>query len=339
MEHHCLAQRRAQQRRHQGRQRPHPGPAFDARAREAAFHPLDPRREGQIASRAGQPQILGPNPHQERRILDIERCHESHGGSLLDLHRMVHQRGPQQVDRRIAEDPCHVQRYRMQQNIDGPDLLLLQAPLRHHRRGAAQGQSNLAAAGGHRHGHALLPGRGADGGQVLQHVDGLDIRQPRQRIIQQQQRRPAGQGTRQRQSALTHQRQIGRHQRQAVAQPHGMGQRDDLFFQELAARHAQRDRDVLPDREARIVGAACIHQRHLAVAGAIKRHFAAMDLQTTGIGAQLPGQHSKQRRLACPGRPHDGQRPPEGDVQRQRAQDVPASIPQADPVAANRHAE
>ena len=252
---------------------------------------------------------------------------------------MVHQRGPQQVDRRIAKDPCHVQRYRMQQDVDGPDLLLLQAPLRHHRRGAAQGQRDLAAAGGHRHGHALLPGRGADGGQVLQHVDGLDIRQSCQRIIQQEQCRPAGQGTRQRQPALPHQRQIGRHQRQAVAQPHGMGQRDDLFFQELAARHAQRDRDVLPDCEARIVGAAHIHQRHLAVAAAVKRHFAAMDLQATGIGAQLPGQHPKQRRLACSGRPHDGQRPPEGDVQRQRAQDVPASIPQADPVAANRHAE
>ena len=252
---------------------------------------------------------------------------------------MVHQRGPQQVDRRIAEDPRHVQRYRVQQDVDGPDLLLLQASLRHHGRGAAQGQGNLTAAGSHRHRHALLPRRGADGRQIFQHVDGLDIRQPRQRIIQQEQCRPAGQGARQRQATLPHQRQIGRHQRQAVTQPHGMGQRDDLFFQQLAARHAQRDRDVLPDREARIVGAACIHQRHLAVAAAVKRHFAAMDLQATGIGAQLPGQHPKQRRLACSGRPHDGQRPPEGDVQRQRAQDVPASIPQADPVAANRHAE
>jgi len=62
------------------------------------------------------------------RIHDSELCVESHGGSLLDLHRMVHQRGPQQVDRRIAEDPCHVQRYRMQQDGDGPALPLPPPP-------------------------------------------------------------------------------------------------------------------------------------------------------------------------------------------------------------------
>ena len=168
---------------------------------------------------------------------------------------------------------------------------------------------------------------------------GLGIGQPRQRIVEQQQRRPGRQGPRQRQPPLPNQRQLVRSQRQAVAQPHRMRQRDHLLFQQLAAGQPQRHRNVVPHGEVRVIGAATVHQRHLAVAPAIQRHLAAVHVQSPRVGTELPGQHPEQRRLARPGRPHDGQRTAKGDVERQRAQYIPAPVPQTDPVTANRHAE